>query len=199
MDCLTAVIIGVAHHAHYVVSLETELHLVDPGWDYQLLLHLDFFVLVLLTEATPSCTTTTLKPVGWSYSGREATTAKITCWVTVGNRCTTGLIYAIIFLEATTSLPRREDVLAQVGYYVVIAVVCRADNRSAILLVQVTKAFLDLSAPFHDHPCQENFQMVPSRKFNVEPNGVFAQSQTLHCANQSKHRHDIRVLDTQLL
>ena len=76
-----------------------------------------------------------------------------------------------------------EDVLAQVRNYIILAVVCRADDRCVIILVDVLDLHLHLSLPLGDKPRQKHLQVVPSREFYIKSDSVFAQTESLHGAD----------------
>ena len=80
-------------------------------------------------------------------------------------------------------LSRGEDVFTQVRNYVILAVVCRADDRSVVILVDVLDLHLHLALPLGDEARQEHLQVVPSREFYIKSDSVFAQTQSLHRAD----------------
>ena len=65
---------------------------------------------------------------------------------------------AVLMVDcARVLLPRREHVLAQVRDDHVLAVVRRADDRRAVLLMNIAKVSFELLAPFRNEPSQEDF------------------------------------------
>ena len=58
----------------------------------------------------------------------------------------------VIVAAAMALAPRSEDVLAKVRDDIVFTVVCGADDRCAILLMNVAEALLYLTSPLDDQP-----------------------------------------------